>query len=276
MTSSVLCSDFIKPNLVAVGTMNKEIKIFDYRVSTATATAFSNTFHTSTVLCLKSPYTITSGSLFDGNLFNSSSSLDFSDANSMISNMGDVCLNDTPEPNSTDIPPPSQNVAFYSGGKDGILAAWDLRNFNQPLGQHKFRSYPRKISLMDNEEMWVAESNRLHVFRTFLSRSTDQGPVFTHLKSHKYSNSLGAISSLEATPGGVFVTLGGRRLDAIHPTMPVRSMLKEPLNDSISSNIYIALSYAQETLLAGGDNGAVSVFMSKRRASQLQEFGSSM
>nr|CDS27482.1 F box:WD repeat containing protein 9 [Hymenolepis microstoma] len=277
MTSSVLCSDFLKPNLVAVGTMNKEIKIFDYRVptTTTTAAAFSNTFHTSTVLCLKSPYTITSGSLSDGSLFNSSSSLDFSDANSLTSNMGDVCLNDTPEPTSTDIPPPSQNVAFYSGGKDGILAAWDLRNFNQPLARYKFRSYPRKISLMDNEEMWVAESNRLHVFRTFLSRSTDRSPVFMHLKSHKYSSSLGAISSLEATPGGVFVTLGSRHLDAIYPTMPVRSMLKESLRNSTSSNIYISLSYAQETLLAGGDNGTISVFMSKRRANQLQESGSS-
>ncbi|VDO03315.1 unnamed protein product [Rodentolepis nana] len=344
MTSSVLCSDFLKPNLVAVGTMNKEIKVFDYRVptTTTTAAALSNTFHTSTVLCLKSPYTITSGSLSDGNLFNSSSSLDFSDANSVISNMGEICLNDTPDPTPTDIPPPSQNVAFYSGGKDGILAAWDLRNFNEPLARHKFRSYPRKISLMDNEEMWVAENNRLHVFRTFPSRSTDQGSVFKHLKvctfsylelalghfpsnsqlihlifpfphlpssnmhvaqlsnllslfllvlkeikcnialvdiyrkgSHKYSNSLGAISSLEATPGGVFVTLGSRHLDAIHPTIPVRSMLKEPLRNSTSSNIYIALSYAQETLLAGGDNGAISVFMSKRRANQLQESGSS-
>lgn len=35
---------------------------------------------------------------------------------------------------------------------------------------------------MDNEEMWVAESSRLHVFRTIPSRSTDQSPVFTHLK----------------------------------------------------------------------------------------------
>ncbi|KAM3176119.1 hypothetical protein ACTXT7_007141 [Hymenolepis weldensis] len=105
-----------------------------------------------------------------------------------------------------------------------------------------FRSYPRKISLMDSEEMWVAESSRLHVFRTIPSRSTGQSPVFTHLKSHKYCNNLGAISSLEATPGSVFVTLGSRYLDAIHPTMPVRSMLKEPLSNSTSSNIYISVS----------------------------------
>ncbi|KAM3176120.1 hypothetical protein ACTXT7_007142 [Hymenolepis weldensis] len=137
MTSAVLCSDFLEPNLVAVGTMNKELKIFDYRVPTTTSAALLNTFHTSTVLCLKSPYSITSGSLSDENLFsNSTSSLDFSDANSLTSNMGDVCLNDAPEP-TTDIPPPSQNVAFYSGGKDGILAAWDLRKFDRPLAQHK-------------------------------------------------------------------------------------------------------------------------------------------
>lgn len=137
MTSAVLCSDFLEPNLVAVGTMNKELKIFDYRVPTTTSAALSNTFHTSTVLCLKSPYSVTSGSLSGENLFsNSTSSLDFSDANSLTSNMGDVCLNEAPEPTS-DIPPPSQNVAFYSGGKDGILAAWDLRRFDRPLAQHK-------------------------------------------------------------------------------------------------------------------------------------------
>ncbi|KAM7543253.1 hypothetical protein Aperf_G00000004032 [Anoplocephala perfoliata] len=281
MGSAVLCSDFLDPNLVATGTFDRELSVFDYRAPNAAA-ALSNTYHRSTVLCLKSPYSITSasyGPLPSG--FSSTTTLDFSDANSVVSNMGDVSTHDASEhsdlggrtdlvspavsaDDSTDKSPPPQNTAFYSGSKDGLLAAWDLRKFNQPIARRKFQSYPRKISLLDNEEMWVAERNRLHVFQTASS------PVLTHLKSHKYPSNLGAISSLEATPGGVFLALMSRYLDAIHPTMPVRSMLKEPLNNN-NSDIYIALSYAQETLLVGGDNGTISLFMSKRRANELME-----
>lgn len=61
------------------------------------------------------------------------------------------------------------------------------------------------------------------------------------LQSHKYSGKLGAISALEATPGGVFVALMSRYLDVLHPTMPPRSMLEEPISKD-QSGIYVSVS----------------------------------
>ncbi|CDS39362.1 F box:WD repeat containing protein 9 [Echinococcus multilocularis] len=285
MNSVVLCSDFVDPNLVAVGTFHKELAVFDFRVPSQYS-ALSNTYHQGTILCLKSLYGLFSnieGSLSSG--FPSTTTLDFSDADSVISTMGDVSLHGTSINNSLEarsslssmvsagdsdvLPPPSQNVGFYSGCKGGILAAWDLRKFSKPVGEHKLRSYPRKISLMDGEEMWVAEHpNRLHVFHAASSRYNSSTPLLSLLRSHKYSGKLGAISALEATPGGVFVALMSRYFDVLHPTMPPRSMLKEPISKD-QSGIYVSLSFAHETLLVGGDNGSISLWMSRRRANQL-------
>ncbi|VDK32630.1 unnamed protein product [Taenia asiatica] len=342
MNSVVLCSDFVDPNLVAVGTFHKELAVFDFRVPSQHS-ALSNTYHQGTILCLKSLYGLFSG--MEGHLssgFPSTTTLDFSDADSVISTMGDVSLHETSVNNSLEarnslssvvsagdadvLPPPSQNVGFYSGCKGGTLAAWDLRKFSKPIGEHKLRSYPRKISLMDREEMWVAEHpNRLHVFHTASPRSNGSTPLLSlvrrldvallllflcacvFLQSHKYSGKLGAISALEATPGGVFVALMSRYFDVLHPTMPPRSMLEEPISKD-QSGIYVSvswffflfkngwrdfgltsqlsmleiptsflpvqLSFAYETLLVGGDNGSISLWMSRRRANQLLDGGS--
>ncbi|KAL5107902.1 hypothetical protein TcWFU_006720 [Taenia crassiceps] len=284
MNSVVLCSDFIDPNLVAVGTFHKELAVFDFRVPSQHS-ALSNTYHQGTILCLKSLYGLFNdmeGHLSSG--FPSSTTLDFSDADSVVSTMGDVSLQETSVNNNLEawnslssvvsagdadtLPPPSQNVGFYSGCKGGILAAWDLRKFSKPIGEHKLRSYPRKISLMDREEMWVAEHpNRLHVFHTASPRSNGSS-LLSLIRSHKYSGKLGAISALEATPGGVFVALMSRYFDVLHPTMPPRSMLEEPISKD-QSGIYVSLSFAYETLLVGGDNGSISLWMSRRRANQL-------
>ncbi|VDN32777.1 unnamed protein product, partial [Dibothriocephalus latus] len=58
----------------------------------------------------------------------------------------------------------SKDVTFFTGSQDHLLGAWDIRNLQIPLYKRKFRGFPRAISLLDSEEMWVAEApNRLHV-----------------------------------------------------------------------------------------------------------------
>ncbi|VDM21931.1 unnamed protein product [Hydatigera taeniaeformis] len=153
MNSVVLCSDFVDPNLVAIGTFHRELAVFDFRAPSQHS-ALSNTYHQGTILCLKSLYGLYSdmeSRLSSG--FPSTTTLDFSDADSMISTMGDVSIHEPSVNNSLEarsslssvvsagdadvLPPPSQNVAFYSGCKGGILAAWDLRKFSKPIGEHK-------------------------------------------------------------------------------------------------------------------------------------------
>ena len=68
-------------------------------------------------------------------------------------------------------------------------------------------------------------------------------PFWCCTQSHKYSESLGAISTMEATPGGVFVSLMSRYLDVLYPVLPPRSMLPQPLSSN-QSGIYVTVSPA--------------------------------
>lgn len=149
MSSVTLCSDFVGPNLLAVGTFHKELAIYDYRMPVQ-HWAISNLYHKGAVHCVKSPYCLSSG--VEGQLssgFPSTTTLDFSDADSM----GDVSMLETSvnismestNSNSSIVSAgdslptssPSQNIALYSGCKTGIIAAWDLRKFNVPVTEFK-------------------------------------------------------------------------------------------------------------------------------------------
>ena len=144
-----MCSDFVGTNLLAVGTFHKELAIYDYRAPVQ-HWAISNLYHKGAVHCLRSPYSLSSG--LEGQLssgFPSTTTLDLSDADSM----GDVSSVETSMNNSAEAansasqvvsagdsvstPPPSQNIALYSGCKAGIIASWDLRKFNVPVAEHK-------------------------------------------------------------------------------------------------------------------------------------------
>ncbi|VDD74495.1 unnamed protein product [Mesocestoides corti] len=290
MNSSVLCSDFVDQNLVAAGTFRKLLTVFDFRVPSEKP-ALSNTFHQSTVLCLESPYSIWKNSEDAlGSLFSSTSTLNFSDADSLVSSMGDSSLNESviansdpgtprspinPARDSPLLPSVSSNIAFYSGSEDGLLAAWDMRQFKKPVAEIKMESYPREISLLDTEEMWVAEHpNRLHVFRTGCSRTTEKSPLLSLVNSHSFSAESGSICALEATPGAVFLARTCGSLSVLHPTMPPVSMLSTPICTDRNSPP-VSLSFANETLLVGGGGGYVSLWMSKRQADQYHETGAS-
>ncbi|VDP94020.1 unnamed protein product [Echinostoma caproni] len=61
--------------------------------------------------------------------------------------------------------PGQNNMLLYTGSDDHFLHGWDLRFPSKPVVKHQFQNYPRKMSLMDNSELWVAEPpGRIHVF----------------------------------------------------------------------------------------------------------------
>ncbi len=143
MSSAVLCSDFLDPNLVAAGTFQRVLSVYDYRAQPQPA--LTNTFHQAAVLCLKSPYSLAGGGALASSCA-TSTTLNFSDGDSMVSSVCDLTQDEgsiageeakMPAGDASQLPTPSQNVACYSGSKDGIIAAWDLRQFSRPVAQHR-------------------------------------------------------------------------------------------------------------------------------------------
>ncbi|CAH8515307.1 unnamed protein product [Dicrocoelium dendriticum] len=59
----------------------------------------------------------------------------------------------------------SSAISLFTGSNDRTLSGWDLRNPSKAVKSYQFSNYPRKMSLMDDDELWVAEPpGRIHVF----------------------------------------------------------------------------------------------------------------
>ncbi|VDO81240.1 unnamed protein product [Schistosoma mattheei] len=121
------------------------------------------------------------------------------------------------------------NVHLITGSSDQYIAGWDMRNFSQPVHKHKLSRYPRKLSLLDKYELWVAEPpNRIHVFDI---RKNQFNCVYTNQLSG-WNRGFGG---LKATLGCVFAAGLHGSVEAYHPTNPVKPLSKRPLAEKINA-----------------------------------------
>nr|VZI47669.1 unnamed protein product [Spirometra erinaceieuropaei] len=171
----------------------------------------------------------------------------------------------------------SKDVTFFTGSQDRLLGAWDIRNFQTPLCKRKFRGFPRAISLLDSEEMWVAEvPNRLHVCSIGQREpevlrpggKTRKIPFLGDVNVFGMPERWKGFGNLQVTPGAVFLTGLPGDLAVLHPTIPPLPMTSTPVHSEIGVPP-VCLAYRNEVLVVGHGNGSMRLWMSKDRADAL-------
>ncbi|KAF6775133.1 F-box/WD repeat-containing protein 9 [Paragonimus kellicotti] len=149
----------------------------------------------------------------------------------------------------------SVGMTLFTGSNDRTLAGWDLRNPSIPAKTYEFNNYPRKMSLLDNDELWVAEPpNLVHVFDLRDGRLdrvyTTDLPDWTR-----------GFGDLVATPGCIFVSGLHGTVEAFHPTNPLVPMGPKPLAERLSQNP-TAMAVSQGLLAVGSGDGTVYIWTS--------------
>ncbi|CAI2736654.1 unnamed protein product [Schistosoma spindalis] len=154
------------------------------------------------------------------------------------------------------------SVHLITGSSDQYIAGWDMRNVSQPVHKHKLSRYPRKLSLLDKYELWVAEPpNRIHVFDI---RKNQFNCVYTNQLSG-WNRGFGG---LKATLGCIFAAGLHGSVEAYHPTNPVKPLSKRPLAEKINA-LPTSLEYHNDVLVVGSGNGSIYVWSSVERINSL-------
>ncbi|KAA3672317.1 uncharacterized protein DEA37_0010279 [Paragonimus westermani] len=153
-------------------------------------------------------------------------------------------------------------MTLFTGSNDRTLAGWDLRNLSIPAKTYEFNNYPRKMSLLDNDELWVAEPpNLVHVFDLRDGRLdrvyTTDLPGWTR-----------GFGDLVATPGCIFVSGLHGTVEAFHPTNPLVPMSPKPLAERLSQNP-TAMAVSQGLLAVGSGDGTVYIWASDQHMNNL-------
>ncbi|CAL8102534.1 unnamed protein product [Calicophoron daubneyi] len=169
------------------------------------------------------------------------------------------------QPESGDAPPQTSNSTsstnLFTGSSDHTLAGWDLRNPSTPAIKHRFTTYPRKISLLDNGELWVAEPpGRIHVF------DTRQGNLqLVHTNELPGWNR--GFGGLKAVPGCVFASGLHGTVEAFHPTRPLIPMGSKPVAEKIKASP-TCLTARAGLLAVGSGDGSVYIWTTKRKTAE--------
>ncbi|THD20481.1 F-box/WD repeat-containing protein 9 [Fasciola hepatica] len=150
------------------------------------------------------------------------------------------------------------SMVLYTGSDDHFLAGWDLRYPSKPVVKHQFVNYPRKMGLMDNNELWVAEPpGRIHVFDI---RHGSLECVYTN----ELPGWVRGFGGLEATPGGVYACGLHGTVDVFHPTKPIIPMGRKPIAEHIAGSP-TCMAYSQGILTVGAGDGSIYIWTSKNK-----------
>ncbi|KAK4474378.1 hypothetical protein MN116_001539 [Schistosoma mekongi] len=154
------------------------------------------------------------------------------------------------------------DVHLITGSSDQYIAGWDVRNVSQPVHKHKLTRYPRKLSLLDKHELWVAEPpDLIHVFDV-------RDNQFNCVHTNQLSGWNRGFGGLKATIGCVFAAGLHGSVEAYHPTYPILPISKQPLAEKINA-LPTSLDYHNDVLVVGSGNGSVYVWSSVDRFKSL-------
>nr|CAH8873580.1 unnamed protein product [Trichobilharzia regenti] len=154
------------------------------------------------------------------------------------------------------------NFHLFTGSSDQHIAGWDVRNASCPVHRLKLTRLPRKISLLDENELWVAEPpNRVHVFDI---RDNHLNCAYTN-QLPGWDRGFGGI---KATSGCIFVAGLHGSVEAFHPTCPLLPMGGKPLQEKIFASP-TSLEYCNDILVSGSGDGSIYIWSSSKRMKSL-------
>ncbi|KER32084.1 hypothetical protein T265_12882, partial [Opisthorchis viverrini] len=151
---------------------------------------------------------------------------------------------------------------LVTGSYDRSLNGWDMRYPSKPVKTFELSGYPRRMSLMDDSELWVAQPpNLLLVF------DIRQG-LFNCVHTQKLPGWTRGFGALVATRGGIFVSGLHGTVEVLHPTCPPASMGGAPLAESLS-NAPNTLAVHDDLLAVGCEDGTVHVWAGQNAFSSI-------
>ncbi|KAL3319749.1 hypothetical protein Ciccas_001565 [Cichlidogyrus casuarinus] len=286
LQTPVLCSNFITPNSIIIGTYNALYHL-DLREPTNKRIPPLNSYHKNSILCVEtvfSSYRDNTSTLDDStsvmeyeefheeqeSLPRSLSTISlFSQCDEPL--LEEISINPTISKDPSDsllYVNPQPGISFFTGCKDKYVCAWDLRAPSNPLVKFKLKNYPRLMSLNDNSELWVCEPpDKVHLFDVRHRASTDNekdldASLNLISSSTIPSSTCRGFGCLKATPTCLFLGLLSGEFGAYYPGN--YSSLAKEMDGSP-----LCVDYSDECLVVGSGIGLIHMWISKNRASKL-------